>query len=146
MDAHPLPSSTIGLEYSCYIPPISLTEYYLSLDQGQTWGNWVSAWLLEDDNGNSFGIQNGGEDFLPDGTGWRLFTLGSGELNQLLHTSNGSRTWTTIHEVTWPAADFDFVDAQIGWAIVYGQDAIALVHTNDGGKTWSLIKPLVTER
>jgi len=40
-------------------------------------------------------------------------------------------------------AQFDFINGQIGWAIVNDGTNTAFVHTVDGGTTWTEIKPVV---
>ena len=101
---------------------------YLTTDQGQTWHTWLAT---------------GNESFINAATGWRMFTPGSGQLNQLQQTTDGGLTWKTIQKVAWPNVQFDFIDEQNGWAIVTGGDGTqaALVHTVDGGKNWVEIKP-----
>ena len=139
----PISATGIGLELSCNAPPFDFSEYYLSLDSGQSWNVWFSSWFLDDSTGKIGGwIQGGGESFLPDGTGWRLFAPGGKQLNQMQKTLDGGKSWTSIQKVAWPYAQFDFVNAQVGWAIITGYTT-ALVQTKDGGITWSEVKPVV---
>ena len=144
LSLQPIPATSIGLEYFCNAEPISFTEYYLSMNDGQSWNEWFSSWFLNNGAGNiNTWIPGGGEAFLPNGSGWRLFTLGGKQLNPIQKTSNGGKTWTTIQKVDWPYAQFNFISEQVGWAIVTGYNT-ALVQTNDGGVTWTDLKPSVT--
>ena len=140
----PISATGIGLKYFCDAIPFDFTGYYLSLDDGQSWNEWISSWFLDDSTGKVLDwIPGGGEDFLPNGMGWRLFVPGGKQLNPIQKTSDGGKTWTTIQKVAWPYAQFDFVNEQTGWAIVTSYNT-ALVHTDNGGITWAELKPTIT--
>jgi photosystem II stability/assembly factor-like uncharacterized protein len=120
---------SLGVRYACFIPELGqFFEYYYSPDGGQSWQNWISS-------GNEF--------FLENGVGWRLNSAGSTQPHPLLHTTDSGATWTTIKTVGWDEAQFDFINAQEGWAIAKSGDAISLVHTTDGGQTWEEIRPVI---
>jgi hypothetical protein len=142
----PISATGIGLLLSCSSGPFYFfTEYYLSLDNGQSWNNWFSSWSFNFfGTGISIGSTlGGGESFLPEGTGWRLFDPGGKQLKQLQKTSDGGQHWTTIQKVAWPYAQFNFVNAQTGWATVTGNGDTILVRTSDGGITWTELKTAV---
>jgi photosystem II stability/assembly factor-like uncharacterized protein len=116
----------IGIEWGCSIftPRTPDFRYFaLSADKGQTWTSWEAT-------GNEF--------FLNAEYGWRL--LSPGELQQ---TTDSGANWTTIKNVTWEDATFDFVSDQEGWVIASIQQARALLHTINGGKTWQDLHPLI---
>ena len=81
--------------------------------------------------------------FLNTKVGWTLDNPGPGQSNQLQQTLDGGAAWQVISLVAWRSALFDFVNEQIGWAIVGDGTNSAFVHTINGGKTWTLIKPVV---
>lgn len=56
----------------------------------------------------------------------------------IYRSDDGGATWARIKEVTWDG-QYDFVDADQGWAVAHGEDDIALVKTTDGGETWRLL-------
>jgi photosystem II stability/assembly factor-like uncharacterized protein len=99
--------------------------HYRSLDGGQTWVSWLAT---------------GNEQFLDATTAWRLLP---GSPGQVQRTTDGGRTWTTIKDVAWENAQFNFIDVQTGWALVTAGDISALVQTTDGGQTWVEIHPVV---
>ncbi len=109
--------------------PADFSYIYLTSDGGQTWNSWLAT---------------GNESFLNPVVGWRLFSQGQAQSNQLQQTTNGGLAWKTIKTVAWHSAQFDFVSDSIGWAVVTGSDINALVSTSDGGKTWKELKPWVT--
>lgn len=121
--------------YGTYGYVFVLSEYYLSTDSGATWNNWVS---FADDvprEADQDPIES--EFFLPGGIGWRL------KANQLLQTTDGGKTWTTLKAVGWEEARFDFIDTQEGWGLGKSGHMISLVHTTDGGQTWEEMKPVI---
>lgn len=102
---------------------------YLSTDKGQTWRSWLAQ----------------SQQFIDAAVGWRLYIPGEDQPGQLRQTIDGGITWTTLKNVTWQSAEFDFVSASIGWALAHDADGnTAFLHTEDGGKTWQELKPLVT--
>ncbi len=61
-------------------------------------------------------------------------------------TRDGGRSWRAVKQVGWDQARFDFVSADLGWAVAEdnpgtGITEWAVVHTEDGGRTWEEIKP-----
>jgi photosystem II stability/assembly factor-like uncharacterized protein len=104
---------------------------YLTPDAGLTWRSWQSS---------------GNELFVNAATGWRLYTDLDTQHRRLQRSTDGGLTWTILATVAWETAQFDFVSEQVGWAIVTGAGASALVHTTDGGRTWAEIKPVVANK
>jgi photosystem II stability/assembly factor-like uncharacterized protein len=127
----PISGRAFSLEASC-----SVTQYdglhfvlgYLTPDGGHTWHSWLAS---------------GDEYFVNAATGWRLYTEPDSHLRRLQKTADGGRTWNTFVTVAWETAQFDFVSEQVGWAVVAGAGASALVHTTDGGRIWTEIRPVV---
>jgi photosystem II stability/assembly factor-like uncharacterized protein len=118
------------LEVTCSVgqydgPQFSLA--YLTPDGGTSWHSWQSS---------------GDEFFLNAATGWRLYTEPDTQRHRLQRSRDGGRTWSTLATVIWETAQFDFVSEQVGWAIVTGAGASALVHTTDGGRNWTEIRPV----
>jgi photosystem II stability/assembly factor-like uncharacterized protein len=102
---------------------------YLSADKGQTWRSWLAQ----------------SQQFIDAAVGWRLYIPGKDQPGQLQQTTDGSLTWTTLKNVAWQSAEFDFVRASVGWALVSDNNGnTAFLHTGDGGKTWQELKPLIT--
>ncbi|MEJ2571491.1 MAG: hypothetical protein P8Y98_13220 [Anaerolineales bacterium] len=52
-------------------------------------------------------------------------------------------TWTTIKTVAWHSVHFDFINEQVGWAIVTNDDAVSLVYTTNGGRSWVELDPVI---
>jgi photosystem II stability/assembly factor-like uncharacterized protein len=123
--------------YNTYGYSFLFVEYYLSTDSGASWNNWMS---VGDDIPSEYDLMTPTESefFLDAGIGWRLKT------NQLLHTTDGGKTWKAIKTVGWDEAQFDFINEQEGWALI--DQGAALVHTTDGGKTWEELKPVITNQ
>lgn len=63
--------------------------------------------------------------------GWGIESRG-----HAIHTEDGGRTWVIYHYVTWDTAEFDFINKDIGWAIVTIGDQTALVYTEETGDSW----------
>lgn len=72
---------------------------------------------------------------------------------QLIHTTNGGKTWTTqsatINTQPMGLIDLKFINAQEGWmevdeGIGAGQQGAGIVHTTNGGATWKLISTSIT--
>ncbi len=123
----------VGLEWTCKLyttPPQWYRFYYITPDGGQTWRSWQAT---------------GSESFLSAEIGWRLYSPGPGQSNQLQRTVDGGLTWSPVKTVTWQEAHLDFVNEQTGWAIATGETVAALVHTSDGGKTWEQIQPMTAD-
>jgi len=64
----------------------------------------------------------------------------------IYETSDGGRSWRAVKQVGWDQGRFDFVSADLGWAVAEdnpgtGTTERAVVHTEDGGRTWDEIKP-----
>lgn len=120
------PAGLLGVQEFCRVYDTDIDYhgygyYYLSADEGRTWHTWWLSNIPEFVNAN---------------VGWRLVVLDEGQSNELQQTLDGGITWTAIKPVPWQAAQFDFVNEQIGWAIVTNGDVIAFLHTADGGITW----------
>ncbi len=64
----------------------------------------------------------------------------SGRLQQ---STDGGLTWTTIKTVAWHSVQFDFINEQVGWAIVTNDDAVSLVYTTNGGRSWVELDPVI---
>jgi photosystem II stability/assembly factor-like uncharacterized protein len=122
------------LQWSCNTnisPPLTVASYaYLTEDDGQTWRSWLST---------------GSEFFITPDTGWRIFASNDQQPTFLQQTTDGGETWNTIKPTGWQAAQFDFVNEQVGWALVTDQLTSAFVHTLDGGRTWEVIRPVITQ-
>ncbi len=128
-----IPQDGVDLTFYCsvyknYAP--AGPDYYFhfhSADGGQTWRSWQEIGVAE---------------FINPNLGWRLYPS-SGQSNLLQHTVDGGLIWTTIKIVTWQNAQFNFINEQVGWAIVTSGIRNTLVHTIDAGKKWMELKPLV---
>jgi len=77
-------------------------------------------------------------------TGWRFVQSATGGLSEIQQTVDRGHTWSTIKKVAWDTAGFDFIDEQIGWAIVTAGTNTMLLHTTDGGRSWEILTPLVS--
>lgn len=124
-------AEALTLQWTCSsemgTPPFMDFSYqYLTSNGGQSWYSWLAS-------GNEF--------FLNAQMGLRLYSRGEGQVGQLQQTSDSGQDWKTIKTVTWQTAHFDFVNEQIGWAIVTSGDAITFLHTADAGQNWSELKP-----
>jgi hypothetical protein len=122
---------TFILQWTCSpvegtLPFTDFSYQYFTSDNGQSWHCWLST-------RNEF--------FLNAQTGWRLYSPGEDQVSQLQQTADGGQTWTMVKSVAWQSAQFDFVNEQVGWAIVTDGDATALTYTSDGGETWEELKP-----
>lgn len=142
---HAFSREIIGLKITCrgaysevigtYGYNFVLSQYYLFTDAGANWNQWnVIADDVPREEDRNLAES---EFFLPNGIGWRLNT------NQLLHTTDGGKTWRPLKAVGWDEARLHFINAQEGWAIVRSGNATSLVHTTDGGKTWEEIQAVV---
>ncbi len=86
------------------------------------------------------------------GLSWQSFPAPSGRLYLLspnvgwmlgeeIHlTEDGGHSWTKINDVTWQG-QFNFIDANQGWAVAKNDDEIALVKTENGGRSWMIVEP-----
>jgi len=54
-------------------------------------------------------------------------------------TEYGGQSWEKINQVTWEG-QFDFLNAEQGWAVISRENEIALVETRNGGRTWAIIE------
>ena len=125
-------AQAFALQWSCFLnypgqSPVNFSYGYLTADSGQTWRSWQAA---------------GNESFVDARTGWRLLISDAGDPNLLQQTTDGGMTWTTLRKVDWLTAQFDFINGQVGWAIVSDGANSALFHTVDGGTNWTEIKPV----
>ena len=84
--------------------------------------------------------------FLNPSQGWMLLTSATAGTNKIQSTQDGGNNWTTVSYVAWKQAQFDFVSAREGWAVVGDGFATALVHTTNGGKLWVQMRPVVADR
>jgi photosystem II stability/assembly factor-like uncharacterized protein len=84
--------------------------------------------------------------FLNPSQGWMLLTSATVGTNKIQSTQDGGNNWTTVSYVAWKQAQFDFVSAREGWAVVGDGFATALVHTTNGGKLWVQMRPVVADR
>jgi photosystem II stability/assembly factor-like uncharacterized protein len=128
----PIAGRAFSLEVSCLVGQYNGSEFvlsYLTADGGQSWRSWPAS---------------GGEYFVNAATGWRLYTEPDTLRHRVQKTADSGRTWTTVSTVTWETAQFDFVTEQVGWALVSGAGASALVQTGNGGRSWTEIRPVMT--
>lgn len=102
-------------------PPTKASYLYSTTDGGATWtsGPYPGGTLL----------------MIDANTGWALE-------QEIFQTLDGGATWTDLGSVTWQG-QFDFVDAQTGWAVARSGDQLALVNTTDGGATWAELHPKI---
>jgi photosystem II stability/assembly factor-like uncharacterized protein len=84
-------------------------------------------------NWQSYPAPSGNLHLLNQNVGWML-----GE--EIHMTEDGGKTWTKINEVTWQG-QFNFIDANHGWALARNDDEIALVKTENGGRSWMIVEP-----
>jgi len=94
---------------------------YSTQDGGSTW--------------TSAGYPGEGLYFVTKDIGWALAST-------IMHTTDGGKTWTAISNVSW-TAQFDFVDANNGWAIAQAGNEMALVKSDKGGAKWTILVPTV---
>ena len=67
--------------------------------------------------------------------------------DSLCMTQDGAQTWTSLPSNFdfapindhYPLLDLDFVNAQVGWAIVHQDSQYQLIKTSDGGITWTML-------
>ena len=62
-----------------------------------------------------------------------------------MSTQDGGGSWRQVSVVAWKQAQFDFVDAKSGWAIVGNGFATALVRTENGGQVWIQVRPALVK-
>jgi photosystem II stability/assembly factor-like uncharacterized protein len=123
-DVHRFNEQTMGAIVSCvgndfHIIPI----FYFTPDGGVTWRSWPSL---------------GYEYFLNRNIGWRSTLLGDYHA-VWSRTLDGGITWEYIGK--WDAVEvqFNFIDKNNGWIIMYGR----LFRTFDGGKTFKNLNPIM---
>ena len=110
---------------------------YTSANQGKTWIiSPMPAGLYAD-------IQ-----FINPTVGWLFVLDWDDRQGRLYQTTDGGQSWTLLKRTGWMDVEFNFVDAQIGWAVActetlcHNFDAVfALVKTSDGGQTWTILQP-----
>jgi photosystem II stability/assembly factor-like uncharacterized protein len=74
-----------------------------------------------------------------------VWSVAEGDVNNptavrhLFRSDDGGQSWADITTVTW-GAQFDFVDANTGWAVARSGEELAFVHTTDGGATWQIVE------
>jgi len=118
---------------------------YTTANQGKTW--IISALPV---GGKAVELQ-----FLNPRFGW-LLTRDQLDNSQshLYQTTNGGQSWTLLKRTGWTGAQFDFLDAQIGWAVAsscpelrcyWYEYVTAVVKTIDGGRTWQLVEPRLAQ-
>lgn len=129
-----LPAGSLAVEMSCTIPkdPKYLFHhvYYLSTATAPVWRTWALT-------GNFLAA-----DFLNASQGWMMVSSPSAGLNSIQSSKDRGKDWTTLGQVSWRQARFDFVDVRDGWAIVGNGYGTALVRTENGGKIWVEIRPV----
>lgn len=94
---------------------------YTTTDGGNNWTNSV--------------YPGEGLYFVTADTGWAL-------AKKIQLTTDGGKTWKPISDVTW-TAQFDFVDANTGWAVATAGNETALVKTVNGAARWTMLTPSV---
>lgn len=94
---------------------------YTTLDGGNTWTSSTYPGV------NLY--------FFSANTGWAL-------AKKIQLTTDGGLTWKVVSNVTWQA-QVDFIDDQVGWAVVSAEGVMALVKTNNGGMNWIQLSPTV---
>jgi photosystem II stability/assembly factor-like uncharacterized protein len=136
-DGHPIADmgpGSMAVEMTCTLPkdPKYFYHhiYYLSTRISPTWRSWkLSGEFLA-------------ADFLNDTQGWMMVTSDDPQVNEIQYTKDRGKDWTTIGEVSWKQAQFDFVNVKDGWAVVGNGYGTALVRTENGGKVWIQVRPV----
>jgi hypothetical protein len=64
--------------------------------------------------------------------------------NQMWQTRDGGQNWTKIGTTLW-FGQYNFLNADVGWAIATQADTHILVKTTDGGGKWLTFQPTVRE-
>jgi WD40 repeat protein len=113
---------------------------YETSDGGQTWQ--IRALPLQPDQ------------FVSASVGWRSEyaheqegTVPNTQTRDLYWTYDGGQSWSKVGTVTliW-GTDFDFVSAQMGWAVARISDTEnELIQTIDGGRTWQPVHPVTVD-
>jgi hypothetical protein len=130
----PYSYAVFGMQMRCFIPNTAFYYYYLTFNNGTDWNIGKAAET---------------EEFVVDvyadnrTTGWRFVPSTSKGLSQIQRTSDRGMTWVTIKKVAWQSARFDFVDEQVGWAMMTNGTNTLLLKTADGGRTWAPLAPLI---
>lgn len=75
--------------------------------------------------------------------GWRFVPSTPNRLSEIQRTVDRGMTWDTIKRVAWQYARFDFVNEQVGWAMITSGTNALLLKTVDGGKTWEHLVPFI---
>ena len=127
LDAESIPPLVVDLDQECSFADAAnnIHAYYEihfhSTDAGRTWQYWQKT---------------GDVDFLDAQTGWRLVSLGETS-HELQGTDDGGKSWSKIKTVEWNGF-LSFVNQDVGWALAYQENVMAVVKTMDGGKTWEI--------
>ena len=126
--------NVFGMRMRCFIPNTAFNYYYLTFNNGTDWTVWKAAETEE------FVV-----DLYADNktTGWRFVSSESGGFSEIQQTVDRGNSWVRIKRVAWQIARFDFVDEQVGWAIVTTGSNTLLLRTVDGGRTWAPLAPLI---
>jgi photosystem II stability/assembly factor-like uncharacterized protein len=78
--------------------------------------------------------------------GGDLFTLDGNRIwalsKEIFRSDTAGVSWIKLATVTWDG-QFDFVNAQLGWAAVRKGSEYGLVQTTDGGSLWTQLAPVV---
>ena len=110
-----------------------LVECRVTRDFSYTFQNYL---YFPEDGGQSwqfFSAPAGVLQLLSPSQGWMLGT-------EIYYTEDGGGSWEKINQLTWEG-QFDFLNADQGWAVARRDDDLALVETQNGGRTWTIIVP-----
>ena len=139
-DGHSIPEmapGSLAVEMTCTIAKdpkyLFHRAFYLSTSGEPAWHSWVIP-------GDLLGVS-----FLNAKQGWMLVSTDQPQLNQVMSTQDGGGSWRQVSVVAWKQAQFDFVDAKTGWAIVGNGFATALVRTENGGQVWVQVRPALVK-
>ncbi|UCF60391.1 MAG: hypothetical protein JSV37_11590 [Anaerolineaceae bacterium] len=146
----PYPSELLDVEeydpFSCYVssPILNSSQWgsvvvqcerdyflYNSADGGQTWEAEI--------------IPGGPPEFITSLIGWAIEVPETDDVDdpkslQLYRTEDGGQTWRRLSTLDW-YGQLQFVNENVGWALVESGDMIVLMHTSDGGETWERLMP-----
>lgn len=128
-----LAPGSMAVDLTCTLPSdpkyLYHRAHYLSTEIGSEWHSWVLP-------GQLLSVS-----FLNARQGWMMVPSANPHLNQVLATRDGGGSWDQVSLVAWKQAQFEFVSAKIGWAIVGNGFETALVRTENGGQVWIQVRP-----
>jgi photosystem II stability/assembly factor-like uncharacterized protein len=138
------------------ISPMSWEQVILhSADGGETWSTQYEIPPL---SGYSSDDKLESVTFVDPTNGWAVGTSGwwPNQINYILHTSDGGKTWISQGSELNPIMNPDFssiqfIDSRKGWALASinsmesDNDHYVLAKTNDGGQHWVWVDTNITE-